>query len=195
MSGQRRPMDVNLSSGSKHWTNAEIEARRRSEPKVKKPKTLSCPKWLSKNAAKLFRTYAKQLLENLPASNLDAGTLARMCDAEWSYAEASRHKSAYLSIASEIMDQEAEARNCTEVSANHSDDGLPPDRVQAYSVCQENIAYWSKQMALFEKIARGCANDLGCTISSRCRLIVPDTGPPEEDPLEQLRQTLQVVHG
>lgn len=195
MSGARKPMDVNLASGGKHWTNAEIENRKSTEAKVKKPKSLSCPKWLSKDAAKLFRSYAKQLLENLPASSLDTGSLARMCDAEWSYAEASRHKSEYLAIASEIMEQEVTDRSCKDLSMDCKPDGKPVDRMSAYASCQEQIAYWTKVMSAYEKIARGAANDLGCTISSRCRLIVPHAAPEEEDPLEKLQQSLRVLHG
>lgn len=195
MSGTRKPMDVNLASGGKHWTKAEIEGRRRTEPKVKKPKSLPCPKWLSKEAAKLFRAYAKQLLENLPVSNLDTGTLARMCDAEWSYAEASRHKSAYLTIAGEIMEQETVSRNCKSLSADGAQQENSVDQMKTYTACQEQIAYWSKQMVLFEKIAHSAANDLGCTITSRCRLVVPQTAPEEEDPLEKLQQHLKVLHG
>lgn len=178
MSGVRRPMDVNLACGSKHWTQAEIEARRRGEVKVSRPARLACPKWLGKEAAKLFRVYARQLLENLPVSSLDAGTLARMCDAEWSYAEASRQKDTYLLAAAGLVKQSG-----------------PGSASEELATCQEQIAYWTKQMAAYEKIARGCANDLGCTITSRCRLVVPDTGQPEVDPLEQLQQRLRVVNG
>ena len=91
MSGSRRPMAVNLASGGKHWTKAEIEERTATEASV--PKPLTCPKWLSPAAAKLFRAYAKELISSgLPVSKLDTGTLARLCDAEWSYSEASRQR-------------------------------------------------------------------------------------------------------
>lgn len=178
MSGGRRPMAVNLASGGKHWTKTEIEARQAAEVRVEKPVKLVCPKWLSPAAAKLFRGYAKDLLDSgLPVSKLDTGTLARLCDAEWSYAEASRHKAAYLTIAREVLEQEAAAREAGTVAEG-------PDRMEAYALAQEQIAYWTKTAASCEKIARGAANDLGCTIASRCRMVVPklDTGD-EDDPL------------
>lgn len=195
MAGARKPMDVNLASGGKHWTQKEIEDRKSTEAKPKKPKSIPCPKWLSAEAAKIFRAYAKQLLENLPVSNLDSGTLARMCDAEWSYSEASRHKSAFLTIASEIMEAEAADRQLQTIGEDNRNQGHSSDRMETYATCQEQIAYWSKQMAAFEKIARGAANDLGCTISSRCRLVVPKTPAEEDDPLEKLQQSLRVLHG
>ena len=171
-------MDVNLAAGGKHWTKSEIEARKASEASVPKPVKLVCPKWLSPAAAKLFRGYTKDLLDSgLPVSKLDTGTLARLCDAEWSYAEASRHKAAYLTIAREVLEQEAAARESGTTAEG-------PDRMEAYALAQEQIAYWTKAAASCEKIARGAANDLGCTIASRCRMVVPklDTGE-EDDPL------------
>ena len=104
MAGKRRPMDVNLSvvegGKGKHWTKAEIESRKASEPKLAKPKLLKPPSWLSDPAKKLFKAYAKQLLE-FPAgviSSLDVGTLARYCDCELAYGEASAQKSFWLEV-------------------------------------------------------------------------------------------------
>lgn len=180
MSGPGRPMAVNLASGSKHWTKDEVEQRQAQEAQVPKPVKLTCPGWLCPEAKKLFRGYAKELLgSTLPVSRLDTGTLARLCDAEWSYAEASRHKNAFLAICSRILAQAADA------------EALQPcevDQVEAYQQAQEHVAYWSKTMGGYEKIARGAANDLGCTISSRCRMVVPKAKTDEEEnPLKRLR--------
>lgn len=180
MSGQRRPMAVNLASGGKHWTKDEVEQRQAQEAQVPKPVKLTCPGWLSKEAKKLFRGYAKTLLSStLPVSSLDTGTLARLCDAEWSYAEASRHKNAYLSICSRILEQTADAEAMQLCEVN---------QMEAYQQAQKYVAYWSKTMGGYEKIARGAANDLACTISSRCRMVVPKAeDADEENPLERLR--------
>ena len=152
MSGGRRPMAVNLASGSKHWTKAEIEERQAAEVRVEKPVSFTCPKWLGADAKKLFRGYAKELLvSGLPVSRLDTGTLARMCDAEALYAKAL-----------EKRDQAMEA-----------EDG-------------ESLALWMKTMGSCEKIARGAANDLGCTVASRCRMVVPKVDTEEDDPLLRL---------
>ena len=46
---------------------------------------------------------------------------------------------------------------------------------------------WGLVQDRFFKQARACANDLGLTISARCRLIVPEKPPGAEDnPLMQL---------
>lgn len=173
-------MAVNLASGGKHWTRAEVEDRLNAEATVPRPVRLTCPKWLAPEAAKLFRGYARDLLDSgLPVSKLDTGTLARLCDAEWSYAEASRQKAAYLAITREVLEQEATARQSNILAPLGEDSG----RMKAYTQAQKQLEYWTKAAATFEKIARGAANDLGCTITSRCRMVVPKAEEKEEDPL------------
>ena len=41
---------------------------------------------------------------------------------------------------------------------------------------QENADGWGKIQERYFKQARNCANDMGLTVTSRCRLVVPDTG-------------------
>lgn len=189
MAGKRRPMDVNLSvvdgKKGKHWTKAEIEARSASEPKLPKPKTLKPPSWLSGPAKKLFRSYAKQLLD-FPAgiiSTLDTGTLGRYCDCELSYGEASAQKSFWMEVSRRRLEGICNPEGLT-VSA--SDRQKLED---AYEEAKKQVDFWSSQMVKFEKIARSCATEMGMTVSSRCRLVVPKSGTtPEADPLEELQK-------
>lgn len=56
----------------------------------------------------------------------------------------------------------------------------------------EGAQGWSLVQDRYFKIARSCASDLGMTISSRCRLVVPQTQEQPDNPLEQmLRQRKQ----
>lgn len=181
MPGERRPMDVNLAvvDGGKHWTKDEIQRRKDSEVKLPKPKSLTPPSWLSDPAKKLFRAYAKQLLD-FPSgivSKLDTGTLARYCDCEYSYAEASTHKTVWLG-------------ECARLRLAAGPGGLADLAGDAaYDAAQEQVDYWASQMVKFEKICRSCATEMGMTVSSRCRLVVPEVKPvPGADPLEALRQ-------
>ena len=189
MAGKRRPMDVNLSvvenGTGKHWTKAEVEARKSTEAKLPKPKALKPPAWLSDPAKKLFKSYAKQLLD-FPAgiiSTLDVGTLGRYCDCELSYAEASRHKSVWLEVAKRRLENLCQAEASAEFDAEKKEAEL------AYEEAKQQVDFWSGQMVKFEKIARSCATEMGMTVSSRCRLIVPksDTAPAA-DPLEELQK-------
>ena len=46
---------------------------------------------------------------------------------------------------------------------------------------------WTKAQDAYFKQARACANDLGMTITSRCRLVLPDSGKrQEENPFERM---------
>ena len=182
MSGPRRPIGVNMSivGGGKHWTKEEIERRKREELRLPKPKELKPPKWLDPDAKKLFKRYAKLLLafpEGI-VSELDTGTLARYCDCELSYAEASTQKNVWLSECRELRIQAAEdSAKAAEFAG-----------CDAYAAAQKQVDYWSGQMARFEKICRGCAADMGLTVTSRCRLVVPQVElASESDPLEDLR--------
>lgn len=175
---------MNLAGGGKHWTKDEIEKRKEQEAKVPKAVKLTCPKWLCPEAAKLFRAYAKELIAStLPVSRLDTGTLARLCDAEFAYGEASRHRNAYLAICSRVL---AEAEGQELAASPGGNQGA--NQMEAYGQAQEYVAYWTGIMGKLEKVARGAANDLGCTVSSRCRMVVPKAEDDEEEnPLERLR--------
>lgn len=189
MSGKRRPMDINLSvigSGKgKHWTKEEVDARKASEVKLPKPKALSPPSWLSDPAKKLFRKYAQQLL-GFPAgviSGLDVGTLARYCDCELSYAEASAHKSIWLEVSKPRL---AELRQADAAVVSPQD---IERYTNSYKEAEEQVDFWSGQMVKFEKMARSCATEMGMTVSSRCRLIVPEAKQKtEDDPLAALQK-------
>lgn len=186
MPGKRRPMDVNLAvvDGGKHWTKSEIEDRTAAEIKVPKPKALSPPVWLSDPAKKLFRKYAKQLLA-FPAgmvSTLDVGTLARYCDCESSYADASNHKSVWM----EVCRCRLEALSQAEAIAVSMAD---IERYRAsYREAEEQVDFWASQMVKFERIAKSCATEMGMTVSSRCKLVVPKPEQPQDNPLEALQK-------
>lgn len=56
---------------------------------------------------------------------------------------------------------------------------------------------WSKVQERYFKQSRACANDLGLTISSRCRLVVPETKnspPPKENKFKKFEKP-RVVGG
>lgn len=189
MPGKRRPMDVNLSvlgnGTGKHWTKAEVDQRQSSEIKMPQPKALSPPGWLSASGKKLFRRYAKQLLAFPPGmvSALDAGTLGRYCDSELSYGEASAQKSFWLEVSRRRLQL---LSSPDALVASGKDAQAAAD---AYEDAKKQVDFWSSQMVKFEKIARACASEMGMTISSRCKLIVPKSDTePKEDPLVALQK-------
>lgn len=53
----------------------------------------------------------------------------------------------------------------------------------------ETLKEATKAQDTYFKQARACANDLGMTITSRCRLVLPEgRKPPEENPFEKMMQ-------
>ncbi len=56
----------------------------------------------------------------------------------------------------------------------------------------EELSEATKIQDRYFKQARACANDLGLTITSRCRLVLPESRKPEENPFEQMmRERMQ----
>ena len=45
----------------------------------------------------------------------------------------------------------------------------------------ESAAAWSKLQEKYFNQARSCANDMGMTITSRCKLVIPEGAKPEAD--------------
>jgi len=149
MAGTRQPLDLLLSKGNKHFSQAEIEQRRAQEVKAPAPKTLRVPKYLPKGLHKKFRAIGKQLAALNLLSELDYDCLARYLIAE----------QAYLALTEKV-----------------------------------NLAITSGSLAAIEDLSKTqqryftqcsrAANDLGLTISSRCKLIVPEPPAPDApDPL------------
>ena len=56
----------------------------------------------------------------------------------------------------------------------------------------EEAEDWSRIQDRYFKQARACANDMGLTMTSRCRLVVPDTGKQAE---EDSNPMLELIRG
>ena len=116
---------------------------------------------------------------------LDVGTLARYCDCELSYAEASAQKSFWL----EVCRRRLEAIACLDALAEPKPN--PPDLEEAYAKAEKEVDFWAGQMVKFEKMARSNATEMGMTVSSRCRLVVPKSDTKEDaDPITELQKQL-----
>ena len=58
----------------------------------------------------------------------------------------------------------------------------------------ENAEAWSRMQERYFKQARNCANDMGLTVTSRCRLVVPGAGSGSQ-PTEENNPFLQLIQG
>ena len=53
----------------------------------------------------------------------------------------------------------------------------------------DQVNKWTKAQKSYFEQARACANDLGMTITSRCRLVLPEGGRPKEpNPFERMME-------
>ena len=139
MAGQRLPIEIVESRGSKHLTKKEIESRRSSEVKPISD-GIAPPDYLTANQKKTFSKISEQLKKLKIMGETDVDALARYVLANDFYIHAVR-------------------------------------QMRKKEVKNDPIAFeaWSKVQERYFKQCRSSANDLGLSITSRCKLVVPDT--------------------
>ena len=153
MAGQRQPVEVLVAKGAKHLSQEEIEERLAAEVKAPVPdkKKITPPRYLPKDLKREFKKLAAQLIDLQILSHLDYDVLARYLIAQKAYNELSK-------LQEKILAQKTMG----------DDDSL--DQLERVSRLMERHA----------KQCRAGANDLGLTISSRCRLVIPQVQAPQE---------------
>lgn len=145
-----------VANGRKHLSKAEEAERRKREARVETPKTAKPPKWLPESLKKDFRALGKKLIIAGIYTDLDADNLGR-----------------YLVAHHQWLIATGEAEKAL-APVGPTGRPLPPDLEQAEA--------WGRVQERYFKQARNCANDLGLTVTSRCRLVVPEsTNPTAED--------------
>ena len=168
MAGKRQPTDVVIANGRKHLSKIEEAERRSGEVKVSPAKTAKTPKWLPETLKKDFRAIGKRLIASGLYTELDADTLGRYLVAQhqWLIATAEVEKAL-----SQKDPETGQIRKKRDLAAADS---------------------WGKIQERYFKQARNCANDMGLTVTSRCRLVVPDTG---KQATEDSNPMLELIRG
>ena len=167
MAGKRQPTDVVIANGRKHLSKAEEAERRAGEVKVSPAKTAKPPKWLPETLKKDFRAIGKRLIASGLYTELDADTLGRYLVAQhqWLIATAEVEKAL-----SQKDPETGQIRKKRDLAAADS---------------------WGKIQERYFKQARNCANDMGLTVTSRCRLVVPDTGKQASEDSNPMLELIQ----
>lgn len=161
MPGPRQSLEVLEGNGRKHLSRSERAARAAGEVRPEAPKQIRAPDYLPQNLRDEFRSLARQLKELGLLSGLDYDTLARYLLARQSYLAATREVIA--------LQRGAERADGSRV------------------VDAEALDVATRIQDRFFKQCRGCANDMGLTVTSRCRLVLPERAqPPEENAFERL---------
>lgn len=142
------------------------------------------------NLAKKGKHWTKAEIETRKSQEVSVETPKSFTAPKWLGAEAKKLFQTYgkLLISSGLpvskLDVGALARMC-DAEALYAKAAEKRDRAMDEED-SESLALWMKTMASCEKIARGAANDLGCTVASRCRMVVPKMDTEEDDPLIHL---------
>lgn len=159
MAGPRQPIDLVLTKGKKHLTKAEI-AERREQEVAPCTDNIEAPAFLTAKQKKHFDKLAGQLKNIKIMGETDVDCLARYVVAETFYEEA-------------VKEQRKLAKD--RPTDRDAEDYF--DRLEQWGVLND-IA--DRRQERYFKQASALARDLGLTISSRCRLVVPKTGDDEK---------------
>ena len=160
----RQPTDLVILKGRKHLTKAEIKNRKSNEVIANCDK-VKAPLYLEKNEKKEFNKIAKELIEIGIMSNLDVDSLSFFI----------KTRKEYLKITKEV-----DARGPIKIvkGLERDDDGNIIDEREEIILDEDYERLLKMQIRVLET-CRKCAGDLGLSISSRCKLVVPQE--PEED--------------
>lgn len=150
MPRQKEPLKLVMAKGKNHLTKDEIATREASEIQAPDDKVIA-PKYLTKTQRDKFDEIAGQLKAIGIMSNLDVDTLARYIQSLDKYLKYNRMVNKILTATKDLDDMEGNA-----------------DLLADY----ENLRDKS-----FKQCRTG-ASDLGLTITSRCRLVIPQAAPP-----------------
>ena len=157
MPGPKKPMQLNLLNGGKHWTKDEIKERLSTEVQ---PRTeeIAAPSYLTASQKKTFTRLARQLEKIGIMGETDCDTLARYVTAQSLYEQAVK-----------------DLRTVEKQKPKY----MTPLEIMKWAGAMETL---DKRTDKYFKQAQTAARSLGLTISDRCRLSVPTVG--EEKPKE-----------
>lgn len=149
---KREPIDLIIAKGKKHLTKEEIAERRNSEINIDDYKNVKAPSYLSKKQKNEFTEIATKLVDIGIMSELDEDCLARYLIAKDNYLKFTKLlNSAMKNKTSKKYKEDAEMQRILSLD------------IESYLI-QQDRAF---------KQCNTCADKLGLTITSRCRLQVP----------------------
>ena len=162
---QKEPIDLILAKGKKHLTKAEIKERRKTEIKTDYI-NVTAPEYLSEKEKQEFNRIATILLDIGIINELDEDCLARYLIANTNYVNYTK---------------ELRTLNIDLTKAKK-----PEKKKEILLQIDLYLTYQDRAL----KQCRACANDLGLSISSRARLVMP---PSKEPPKENKFAKFKVV--
>ena len=172
----REPIDLIKAKGKKHLTKAEYEERKNSELHV--PFTdVEPPDYLTAKQKKEFSAIASQLLDLNIMTELDVNVLAQYCIAKTLYLD-------YSDQLKKVMSKKNAVHKwgvIEEIAANCEDEDEMRRLLEAILRRQRGddaTVLMNLQDKAFKQCL-ACAKELGLTITSRVKLVIPQ--PPDDD--------------
>lgn len=162
---QKQPIDLILAKGKKHLTKAEIEERRSTEIHTDYI-NVTAPEYLNEKQEEEFYKITEILLDIGIITELDEDCLAHYLISNSNYIE-------YTKKINELNIKLSKTRKL--------------DKKKEY-MSQIDLYLTYQDRAL--KQCRACANDLGLSISSRAKLVMPK---PKEKPKENKFERFKVL--
>ena len=151
MARPREPIDLIVAKGRKHLTKQEYEDRKNSEV-IAPADNVKAPLFLTKKEREKFDEIAGQLIDLKIMSNLDCGVLARYIRAETEYVKVTKQ----LGKIKFMPDKKSRTSEEVQLAEQYAQyDYLSKIQNRLMKACNEN------------------AKELGLTISSRCKLVIP----------------------
>ncbi|MBX8945628.1 phage terminase small subunit P27 family [Lysinibacillus sp. K60] len=150
MAGPRKPIDLLVRTGRKHFTKQEIKQRIDQERRVLGPtENIVPPSYLTAAQKREFNEISAQLVELNMFSELDLDNLARYLDSKYQYFEVMKG-----------------LKKTKPTSVIETDNGkqIVPNEHHASLVRTKNMLF---------KECRAAARDLGLDISSQMKLSIP----------------------
>jgi P27 family predicted phage terminase small subunit len=158
MARPRQPINLLEFKGKKHLTKQEIEERKSQEIKAPNNK-VKAPTYLPRDLKREFKKISDELIEIGIMSNLDIDALARFLLA----------RKMYLQITNILLETDP----VLEITDIKKDDDGKVIKTDTYTITNE---VYTEQLINQDKLFKQCrqaASDLGLTITSRCKLVVP----------------------
>lgn len=160
---QKQPINLIMAKGKKHLTKAEIEKRQKTEIHTDHI-DVTAPEYLTEEQKTEFYRIAKILLDIGIITELDEDCLAHYLISNSNYVS-------YTKKLNELNGKLARARK-TEKKKDYM------SKIDLYLTYQDRAL----------KQCRACANDLGLSISSRARLVMPEAKePPKENKFNKFK--------
>ena len=160
---QKQPINLIIAKGKKHLTKAEIEERQKTEIHTDHV-NVKPPDYLNEEEVKEFYRISQILLDIGIITELDEDCLAHYLISNTSYIK-------YTKKIRALEDELLEAKRTDRKAKLKSE-------IDTYLMYQDKAL----------KQCRACANDLGLSISSRAKLVMPQPkDPPKENKFNKFK--------